>query len=77
MAAAEKNRRKEMMSNIILLIVIICTILIILDVSSHLSAELGTKNDQEIIQSTISPTGGPSPTYPPDITPASGYEMGA
>ncbi len=73
MAEKKKNRLKEMMPNIILILVIICSVLIIMEVSSPISAELETFNEQEVIQSTIVPPSGPSPTYPPDITPASGY----
>ena len=73
MADKKKNRLKEILPNVILIIVIICSVLIILDVSSNISAEMEAKNNQEVIQSTIVPQSGPSPTYPPDITPASGY----
>lgn len=76
MAEKKKNRLRDKSPNIILLFVIICSVLILMEISSHIAVEFETYNDQELTQTTIVPQGGPSPTYPPDFTPSSGYEMG-
>lgn len=72
----KKNRVKDIMPHIILIIVLVCAALIVMDVTTTLTAEMETRNNQTTIQSTLEPTRSARPTYPPDHTPSPVNEGG-